>query len=356
MIKEPVLRIERFLASFNESDWNIIVAALLPEIHEADRNATQAWFRFYPLALFRHLQSAEDTELAAQRLLMQGDWQLANRIDGSHNFLYGHRYWAEVKHAIETRLDSFELQQNWEDSNLEEEIRQTAKAVAAGGSMDVSLVLGLTAIGFMTLAQVGVAAFKDAAGRAHLNEAQQKKTADQVVAARAKDDTQGVFGFLKTVDKQWTVTFDEADPKAKFKVMHEEEITSAAARDTSRDWQTRDERCVEGPIPVECRSAACGTCWVGVVGGADKLSPVADLERKRLKLFGYQESEESNPPIRLSCQARARGAVSIVIPSWNGVFGKKVYNNIEHIELEPATTEARKNRTIVRDAVKNKLM
>jgi uncharacterized 2Fe-2S/4Fe-4S cluster protein (DUF4445 family) len=26
--------------------------------------------------------------------------------------------------------------------------------------------------------------------------------------------------------------------------------------------------------------------------------------------------------IRLACQAQAQGAVSIVIPPWNGVFGK----------------------------------
>ena len=37
---------------------------------------------------------------------------------------------------------------------------------------------------------------------------------------------------------------------------------------------------------------------------------------------GYIKTDEARPLIRLSCQARAEGAVSIVIPPWNGVYGK----------------------------------
>jgi ferredoxin len=85
----------------------------------------------------------------------------------------------------------------------------------------------------------------------------------------------------------------------------------------------KDRRCTpgEGPIPVECRAASCGTCWVGVLGGAEKLSPVVDRdERRRMQVFGYLASTEDRPLIRLACQAKAHGAVSIVIPPWNGVF------------------------------------
>jgi len=60
-----------------------------------------------------------------------------------------------------------------------------------------------------------------------------------------------------------------------------------------------------------------------VLGGAEKLSPVVERdEARRMRVFGYLDSEERQPLIRLACQARARGAVSIVIPPWNGVFGK----------------------------------
>jgi ferredoxin len=102
-----------------------------------------------------------------------------------------------------------------------------------------------------------------------------------------------------------------------------QEIASAAATDR-RDWSKVDPRCTvgEGPIPVQCRSASCGTCWVGVLGGAEKLSPVAERERKVMRLMGYVETDEPRPLIRLSCQAQGHGAVSVVVPPWNGVFGK----------------------------------
>jgi hypothetical protein len=39
-----------------------------------------------------------------------------------------------------------------------------------------------------------------------------------------------------------------------------------------------------------------------------------------MKVFGYLDSADERPVVRLACQARAHGAVSIVIPPWNGVF------------------------------------
>jgi hypothetical protein len=47
-------------------------------------------------------------------------------------------------------------------------------------------------------------------------------------------------------------------------------------------------------------------------------------ERQRLGVFGYVQTTEARPVIRLACQAQAYGAVSIVIPPWNGVFGSLV--------------------------------
>jgi hypothetical protein len=59
-----------------------------------------------------------------------------------------------------------------------------------------------------------------------------------------------------------------------------------------------------------------------VLGGAEKLSPVEERERKVMRQLGYIDTDEPRPLIRLSCQARGEGAVSIRIPPWNGVFGK----------------------------------
>ena len=174
----------------------------------------------------------------------------------------------------------------------------------------------------MTLQQVGLEAFKASPGTVKLKPRAARLSPEQVLKARARDDGQGLFGFLKTVDKEWTVTYDEGDERGHYKMKNATDLAYGAALDKSRDWRALDPRCIEGPIPVECRSASCGTCWVGVLGGAEKLSDVARLEGKRIKEFGYVVTDEPKPLIRLACQAQLSGAVSIVIPPWNGVFGK----------------------------------
>ena len=62
--------------------------------------------------------------------------------------------------------------------------------------------------------------------------------------------------------------------------------------------------------------------WRGVLGGAEKLADVAAREGKKIKEFGYIDTAEPKPLIRLACQAQAGGAISVVIPPWNGQFGK----------------------------------
>ncbi len=341
---------ENFLNNFNEKDWIKTLENLLPEVHEVDRNATQIWFRFYPLALHKYLQSAEDKAVAVQQFVMQGNFELRDQIDSSHHFLYGHRFWKEIKEAIITRANSF----NTETANLADEIRHIAKDVSGKTKTDMNLLTGMAAVGLMTLNQVGLDVFRNSGGKVQPPEGLMKKSPDKIIAERAKDDSQGLFGFLKTVDKIWTVTYDENKSNGKFKLINDEEIASGAARDQTQNWLEQDARCGEGVIPVECRSAACGTCWVGILGGAEKLSAVEPRERKQMKIFGYNQGNDAKPILRLACQAKAFGAVSLVIPPWNGVFGKKIYGGIEHIELEPATTSAVKLREAITDAVENK--
>jgi len=180
-----------------------------------------------------------------------------------------------------------------------------------------------------------------------------KKSAKEILAERARDDSQGLFGFLKTIDKKFSINYDENERNAKFKIIYDEELATAAAEDQTQDWKAMDERRWEGVIPVECRSAACGTCWVGVLGGQEKLSEVSRLERKQVKVFGYNQPEDEKPFLRLACQAKAYGNATIVIPPWNGVFGKKVYGNVEESELEPATTSAAKLRETIAGATNN---
>ncbi len=312
---------ENFLRQQDETAWAQALDALLPAIHEVDRNATSIWFAFFPLALARAFEQADDPEKLAQQLLMQGRYSLADQIDSSHTFFYGHRYWPEVKRAV-AALAARNVEAT--QGALAAQIRAVAREVAAQKKVDESLLTSITAVAFMTLRQVGPEAFAAAPGEVHLDGKNARLSPEKILQERAKDDSQGLFGnLLRTTDKRWTVVWNERDPSARFKMIHRQEVASAAATD-KRDWSQVDPRCTvdEGPIPVQCRSASCGTCWVGVLGGAEKLTAVSPRERKAMQLFGYIDTDEPKPIIRLSCQAQGEGAVSVVIPSWNGVFGK----------------------------------
>ena len=310
---------ENYLKQQDEESWSATLTTLLRSIHEVDRNATQIWFSFYPLSLFQALEQAEDPEKLAQQLLMQGNYHLKDQIDSSHTFLYGHRFWPEVKSAVQKHARGFSGSQT---GALSDQIVAVAKEVAKQAKVDESLVIGITAIAFMTIRQAGLAAFEAAPGKMLIDKKHARKSPADVLRERAVDDSQGFFAFLKTVDKKWTVTYDENDERAKYRLNHQQDLAWGAADDRSRNWREIDPRRVEGPIPVECRSASCGTCWVGLLGGAEKLSDVAAREGKKIKEFGYVDTSEAKPLIRLACQAQAQGAVSIVIPPWNGVFGK----------------------------------
>ena len=308
---------EAFLNRHDDRAWREVIAKLQPAIHEVDRNATSIWFYFYPLALLRALRQAEDAGRLARRLQLQGKYELKDQIDSSHAFLYGHRYWPQVKAAVA----EYAAEAQPASLDLAAQILEVAAQVARHLKVNESLLVGITAVAFMTLQQVGAAAFNAAPGRISNVH---NKSPEQVVRERARDDRQGLLTLFKP-DKEFTVTFDENDPQAKFKVINSQHLTTASAND-KRDYTKRDVRCIpeEGPIPVECRSASCGTCWVGVLGGREKLSEVAALERSRIREFGYIDTDEAQPLIRLACQAQAHGAVSIVIAPWNGVFGKYV--------------------------------
>lgn len=310
---------QTFLNQHDDAAWSRIIVSLLPYIHEVDKTATQIWFRFYPLALLRALEKAEDPEQLAKELLLQGNYYLRDQVDSSHKFLYGHRYWPEVKRAATEHATSGEAPA---DKDLATQIRGVAGRVAAQTNVKESLLVGITAVALMTLQQVRIEVFKASPGTVSIDARHARRSPEQILKERARDDGQGLFGFLKTVDKRWTITFDENDESAKYKLNHMQDLAWGAADDRSRDWRAIDPRRIEGPIPVECRSAACGTCWVGVLGGAEKLSDVSAREGKRIKEFGYIETNEPKPLIRLACQAQATGAVSIVIPPWNRVFGK----------------------------------
>jgi ferredoxin len=141
-----------------------------------------------------------------------------------------------------------------------------------------------------------------------------------MVSTRQRDDGQGVFGILRGDRRRYSVWFDERRRDGRFPIVEKQHLTTAGAADT-RAYEYDRGYSQSGPIPAQCRSGSCGTCWVGVLGGAEKLSEVDRLEARRLKECGYFDDPAGTPFIRLACMARAAGNVTIVIPPWNGFIG-----------------------------------
>ena len=153
---------ETFLSQQDEEAWSATLTTLLRSIHEVDRNATQIWFAFYPISLFQALEHADDPEKLAQQLLMQGKYDLKDQIDSSHTFLYGHRYWREVKAAVQKHAREFSAS---ETRSLSDQVLAVAEQVAKQAKVDRSLVTGITAVAFMTVRQAGLAVFEAAPGK-----------------------------------------------------------------------------------------------------------------------------------------------------------------------------------------------
>ncbi|HEX8089994.1 MAG TPA: hypothetical protein VF762_14130, partial [Blastocatellia bacterium] len=198
---EPLF--EAFLNKHDDAAWGETIRKLLPSIHEVDKAATQIWFYFYPLALLRALRQAEDPEALAKKLSLQGKYYLKDQIDSSHEFLYGARFWPQVKAA----LTQYAASSSGPSSlDLATQIRELAAKVAGRVKADESLLTGISAVAFMTLQQVGAAQFKASPG---VTRSFPSRTPGQILKERERDNSQGVFGFLKGANKVYNVTFDE---------------------------------------------------------------------------------------------------------------------------------------------------
>lgn len=254
-----------FLSFLNQHDddaWLRVVDRLDPSIHAVDRTAARIWFHFYPLALDQAMARAPRPDRLADALLLKGRWRLADQIDASHYFLYGHCHWPAVHRdvlAYATRATSPG------SLDLGAQIQEIARETARELRVDVSVLLGITAVGLRTLQQVGPEAFAAASAAAPRLERNVRVTPEQVLAARARNDRQGLLGWMRGERREWTVVFDERDPACRFPLIHSQHLTTAAALD-SREHRGRDASRSEGPIPVQCRSCSCGD----VLGGRDR--------------------------------------------------------------------------------------
>ena len=310
---------ESFLAQQDEKSWGEALDILLPLVHPVDQDATRIWFAFWPLQLHQIFQESDDLERTAQNLELRGGYRLEKQLDSSLDFLYGSRYWSEVQAAVYTHAES----STSSDGSLADQIQAIANKIASKLQVSESHLIGITAVALMVLQQIG----RDAFSANSLKTPERKSSPERVLRARSRKRG-GLLGFLRTVDARYTVTFNEQDKSARFQAIHGQDISMAAGKD-ERDYQSIDPRRIGGPIPFQCRVANCGTCWIGVLGGKEKLSEISPFEKERLKYFGYDfgnSEQETHPPIRLACQAKCFGDLSIAIAPWNGILNVRRFS------------------------------
>src|SRR5215831_366511 len=89
-----------FLDQRDDADWTKIINELQWAIHPVDQRATRIWFAFFPVKLHLALIHSPDPDETAKKLLLKGKYRLADQVDLSAEFMYGHRYWPEVKRAV----------------------------------------------------------------------------------------------------------------------------------------------------------------------------------------------------------------------------------------------------------------
>ncbi|MFQ3580370.1 MAG: hypothetical protein SNJ67_00490 [Chloracidobacterium sp.] len=306
-MSDPAQQFIEFLRSHNDQDWAAIVANLTPDVHEVDRNALRVWFAFYPVKLFHML--AEDEARARRDCLLNGRYRLSEHLHTSHRFFYGHRFWPQAQKAVWTDLKTPPR------TTLENHIRQAARRTGA----DSSLTLAITAVAYATLQQVGLEVFRQPAPRTAASPVEP----DAVVAERRRPEPRSLWDMLlrSDINQIYTIRFDENDPAAAFRALHGQPLTMAAAQmPNAASFKEKDARCVTGPIPVECQTGACGTCWIGILSGAENLNAITPFEVSRLEKIGYPYDGTQHPLIRLGCKAVCEGRVSLTIPPWNGVL------------------------------------
>ena len=304
-----------FLESHDDAAWLRALERIEPSVHPVDRAATRIWFHFYPLALDRLMRRPDAADLA-RRMTLAGRWRLSDQIDDSHRFLFGHRYWPQAREVV---LAYASGPSGPGSLDLGAQIQEVAALLAARTQTRTAEVTGIAAVALRTLQQVGAEALAASGGTTSSTVRAHWQSADEILAARARQQRKSIWRAFQAGADRSDVTFDEHDVTARFPIIHSQHLTTAAALDP-RDFRARDPRCSEGPIPVHCRSCSCGTCWVGILSGGDRLLPMEERERAKLAECGV--SVDGDSPIRLACMTQAAGPVSIVIPPWNGLLGR----------------------------------
>lgn len=248
------------LARYAPAEWAAAVEALAPGIHSIDRDATRIWFAFYP----------------------QGPAPAA--AASSHNFLYGHHHWPQVKRAI--LLESKESP--W-PAALADVITRIADHATRTVQADSDQLLGIATAALMTLRAVGHDVFTAASAAVQVPHWSHVKSIRQLRGSR--QDRRFHFGGLRV----------------RFSELRAEDVV-----------KTRTGTPIGRALPAalrRCAASCTGACAVGVIDGAERLSPMAAEEQALLASSqqAVPQSSAGHPLVRLACHAMPTGDVTLVL-------------------------------------------
>ena len=304
---------ESYLNRLDEGDWAESLARILPRIHPVDSQATRIWFAFWPLKLRLALDGSPDPAQVFKEFQLDGNPRLEEQIDASVGFLFGSAFWTEVKQAVVAHAEECSEPQ---ETSLDAHVLELAGRLAARLQVEQSLLTGIVAVGVMVLRQVGLSSLEACAREPSPNGG--SRTAAEVLKLRRGRGWKSLIW----KSKKYRVAFDESVRESCYEALDGQDLSMASGSDP-RDFRESDPRRVAGPVPVQCRSGACGYCWIGVLAGAENLSEMTSFEKRRLEYFGYAPPAEiarKHPAVRLACQSKCYGDVSILVPPWNGVL------------------------------------
>ena len=306
---------EEYLGKQNEQVWVETLNLIYSDIHQVDRDATQIWFSFWPLKLAQVLDKEKTLEDTFKKFQLDGNPQLREQIDDSVKYLFGARFWVPVKKAV---LTYSKENVDPKGMSLDQHILKLSREIGNQLSVESGLLTGIVAISLMILKQVGFLSLRVVADQ--LIPINNVKSLHKVLKSREVNG--GLRNILGWKSKMHQVIFDEGKRTSVFEAADGQDLSMASNGD-KRDFLSQDSRKIAGPVPAQCRSGACGYCWIGVLAGQNNLSKVTEFEKGRLEYFGYSspgDDIKEHPVIRLACQSKCYGKVSITVPPWNGVL------------------------------------
>lgn len=184
--------------------------------------------------------------------------------DSLYRAMYGYRYWPRVKAAV--------LSTTHPDLPFVDRVMKAANAATRTARVDADLLVGITAAAMAMCDRLGQEAFAATPDDPALSATALLETPTMILRRRARNRPEGILGALPGVQPRWCVT-REPDPKDTYVVG-------------------------DGDVLAPCRGSNHERCDVGVVAGADRLSPMPD--------------GEPFPLIRRACETRVFGRVSLL--------------------------------------------